>query len=70
MNMYPKFLSHFFIVISVCVFSPMQAQLRIGSANTGLNFREGPGIEFKIMHTIDTSNLLGGAPQRAKKRLC
>ena len=41
----------------------MQAQLRIASANTGLNFRQGPGIEFNIMHTIDTSNLLVVLPR-------
>ena len=64
--MYPRFLSHFFFIISLCIFSPLQAQLRIGSAKTGLNFREGPGIEFKILHTIDTSNLLVVLPRESQ----
>ncbi len=61
--MHTKLLSYLSIVISVSIFSPAQAQLRVGSANTGLNFREGPGIEYKIMHTIDTSHLLVVLPR-------
>ncbi|HQW27114.1 MAG TPA: SH3 domain-containing protein [Saprospiraceae bacterium] len=64
--MYPKVLRNFFIIVFACIFSPLQAQLRIGSANTGLNFREGPGTEFKILHTIDTSNLLVVLPREVK----
>jgi hypothetical protein len=63
MSMYPRFLSHFFIVISVCILSPIQAQLRIASANTGLNFRQGPGVEYNIIQTIGTSNLLVVLPR-------
>lgn len=44
-------------------FLPLQAQLRIGKANTGVNFREGPGINFAILHTIDSSNLLVVLPR-------
>ncbi len=64
--MYPKVLRNFFIIVFACIFSPLQAQLRIGSANTGLNFREGPSTEFKILHTIDTSNLLVVLPREVK----
>lgn len=64
--MYPKILSYFFIIISVCFDSSLLAQLRIGSANTGLNFREGPGTEYNILHTLDTSNLLVVLPREPK----
>ncbi len=65
--MYPRVLRNFFFIVFACIFfSPLQAQLRIGSANTGLNFREGPGTEFKILHTIDTSNLLVVLPREVK----
>ncbi len=53
------------IVIFLIVFThtPLQAQLRIGYANTGVNFREGPGKDFVVRQTIDTSNLLVVLPR-------
>lgn len=53
------------IVIFLIVFThtPLQAQLRIGYANTGVNFREGPGKDFMVRQTIDTSNLLVVLPR-------
>jgi len=53
------------IVIFLIVFinTPLQAQLRIGYANTGVNFREGPGKEYTVRQTIDTSNLLVVLPR-------
>lgn len=66
MNMYIRLLKLFVFTVSVLVLHPVNAQLRIGSANTGLNFREGPGTEFKILHTIDTSNLLVVLPREVK----
>ena len=43
-----------FIVNSVNLF----AQLKLGNAKTEINFREGPGINFKVVYTINKSNLL------------
>jgi uncharacterized protein YgiM (DUF1202 family) len=34
------------------------AQLKLGSAKSQINFREGPGLNFKVASTIDNSNLL------------
>jgi hypothetical protein len=55
----------FLFSIIVLISSPVEAQLRIGSANTRLNFREGPGTQFNIIHTLDTSNLLVVLPRAA-----
>lgn len=49
----------FFIVVTwIFMSSSVLAQLRIGSANSEINFRQGPGPNFKVMHKIDASNLL------------
>jgi uncharacterized protein YgiM (DUF1202 family) len=34
------------------------AQLKLGSAKSQINFREGPGLNYKVASTIDNSNLL------------
>jgi uncharacterized protein YgiM (DUF1202 family) len=48
-----------FLYIILTAFSfNIYGQLRIGSARSEINFREGPGINYKIVYKIDTSNLL------------
>jgi hypothetical protein len=49
-----------YIVIALCLFynAPVNAQLRMGNVNGEINFREGPGNNFKVLHTINKSNLL------------
>lgn len=42
------------------------AQLRLGSASSEINFRVGPGLQYKVSHTIDKSNLLVILPREAK----
>ena len=34
------------------------AQLKLGSAKSEINFREGPGVNYKVAYRIDNSNLL------------
>jgi uncharacterized protein YgiM (DUF1202 family) len=42
------------------------AQLKLGSAKSQINFREGPGLNFKVAATIDKSNLLVILPREPK----
>jgi uncharacterized protein YgiM (DUF1202 family) len=42
------------------------AQLKLGSAKSQVNFREGPGINYKIVSTIDNSNLLVILPRESR----
>lgn len=44
------------------------AQLKLGSAKSQINFREGPGINYKIVSTIDNSNLLVILPREPKNK--
>ncbi len=48
------------IIISIgfCLVVPVHAQLRLGTVNGEINFRQGPGSNFKVLHTIDNSSLL------------
>ena len=63
MNMQLKRLSLLVFMLGLLINAPGYAQLRIGYANTGVNFREGPGKEFMVKQTIDTSNLLVVLPR-------
>jgi uncharacterized protein YgiM (DUF1202 family) len=36
----------------------VKAQLKLGTAKSEINFREGPGMNYKVASTIDNSNLL------------
>lgn len=44
----------------------LSAQLMLGSAKSEINFREGPGLQFKVAFTINHSNLLVILPREAK----
>ena len=66
LNIHPlRFALLVFALVILC-YTPVDAQLRIGYANTGVNFREGPGKEYTVMQTIDTSNLLVILPREAQ----
>jgi uncharacterized protein YgiM (DUF1202 family) len=56
----------FLIFILSTVSSSVLAQLKLGTAKSQINFREGPGINYKIVHTIDNSNLLVILPREPK----
>lgn len=42
------------------------AQLKLGAAKSEINFREGPGLQFKVAYTINHSNLLVVLPRESK----
>ncbi len=63
MNMYLMRITFLVFMLGIFINVPVNAQLRIGYANTGVNFREGPGKEFMVKQTIDTSNLLVVLPR-------
>ncbi len=42
------------------------AQLKLGSAKSEINFREGPGLNFKVAYTLNNSNLLVILPRESK----
>ena len=46
------------VALSTFVCSPLHAQLRLGTANSEINFRQGPGANFKVLQTVNSSNLL------------
>ncbi|MFN8255920.1 MAG: hypothetical protein U0W24_09550 [Bacteroidales bacterium] len=54
------------LIILLSYFPPLAAQLRIASASSEVNFREGPGLNFKIMQTVNHSNLLVILPREAQ----
>jgi hypothetical protein len=57
-----------FIIISIglCLVVPVHAQLRLGTVYSEINFRQGPGINFKVLHTIDSSTLLVILPRETQ----
>jgi uncharacterized protein YgiM (DUF1202 family) len=48
----------FLIFLLFVQVSVVNAQLKLGSAKAEINFREGPGLNYKVVSTIDSSNLL------------
>ncbi len=44
----------------------LSAQLMLGSARSEINFREGPGLNYKVVFTINHSNLLVILPREVK----
>lgn len=44
----------------------VKAQLKLGTAKSEINFREGPGLNYKVVSTIDNSNLLVILPREAQ----
>lgn len=51
-------LNLFLLMMGVFVGTSALAQLKIGTASSEINFRQGPGPNFKALHKIDASNLL------------
>jgi hypothetical protein len=57
--------SFFFILLLISGF-PLYGQLKLGGSQSEINFREGPGLNSKVLSTISNSNLLvilPGEPQ-------
>ena len=52
----PQFLV---VLILLLVFgTPVSAQLKLGGSRSEINFREGPGINSKVLYSVSSSNLL------------
>jgi hypothetical protein len=52
------FLSSVIILVTLVTSFPLNGQLRLGNVNGEINFREGPGSNFRVLHTVNKSNLL------------
>jgi uncharacterized protein YgiM (DUF1202 family) len=48
----------FLLTVIIVTSGNLSAQLKLGSAKSQINFREGPGLNYKVASTIDNSNLL------------
>jgi len=55
-----------FLILVVIFIDPLQGQLRLGGSKSEINFREGPGLNFKVLATISSSNLLVILPGESK----
>jgi len=58
----------FLLLLMIAVSFNAFAQLKLGSAKSQINFREGPGVNYKIVSTIDNSNLLVILPREPKNK--
>ena len=47
----------FLLLLFVYVF-PLYGQLKLGGSQSEINFREGPGLNSKVLSTVSSSNLL------------
>jgi len=55
-----------FLLILMIAALNVCAQLKLGSAKSQINFREGPGVNYKVVSTINSSNLLVILPREPK----
>jgi hypothetical protein len=55
------------LIITVTAIN-VSAQLKLGSAKSQINFREGPGVNYKVVSTINSSNLLVILPREPKNK--
>jgi len=61
-----KYLSGIVLTLGLFLYAPLNAQLRLGNVKGEINFREGPGTNFKVLHTINNSNLLVILPRESQ----
>jgi uncharacterized protein YgiM (DUF1202 family) len=52
--------------ISLLPDNAAHAQLRVGKSDGEINFRQGPGFSFKVLQTINASNLLVILPRETE----
>jgi len=57
---------YFFILLFFFYCTHLSAQLKIGNVHSEINFREGPGVNYKISHKVNSSNLLIILPRKAQ----
>jgi hypothetical protein len=53
------------LILVVNIF-PVYCQLKIGGSQSEINFREGPGLDSKVISTVGSSNLLVILPGESK----
>lgn len=56
----------FLLILMTATALNVCAQLKLGSAKSQINFREGPGVNYKVVSTINSSNLLVILPREPK----
>jgi hypothetical protein len=56
----------FLFILMITISFDLFAQLKLGSARSEINFREGPGLSYKVVSTINNSNLLVILPRESK----
>jgi uncharacterized protein YgiM (DUF1202 family) len=56
----------FLFILMIIISSGVFAQLKLGSAKSEINLREGPGLSFKVAYTVSSSNLLVVLPRAPK----
>jgi uncharacterized protein YgiM (DUF1202 family) len=58
----------FLLFLMTFAFFNAFAQLKLGTAKSQINFREGPGVNYKVASTINNSNLLVILPREPKNK--
>jgi len=56
----------FLLILMTATSFNVIAQLKMGSAKSEINFREGPGLNYKVVYAINKSNLLVVLPRESK----
>jgi uncharacterized protein YgiM (DUF1202 family) len=56
----------FLFILMTAASSDIFAQLKLGSAKSEINLREGPGLNYKVTYTVGSSNLLVVLPREPK----
>jgi uncharacterized protein YgiM (DUF1202 family) len=52
----PQF--HVFLLLLLVFGIPVSGQLKLGGSRSEINFREGPGVNSKVLYSVSSSNLL------------
>ena len=56
----------FLLILMTAASFSLFAQLKLGSAKSQINFREGPGVKYNVTSTINSSNLLVILPREPR----
>jgi uncharacterized protein YgiM (DUF1202 family) len=56
----------FVFILMIVTSAGVFAQLKLGSAKSEINLREGPGLNYKVSYTVSSSNLLVVLPREPK----
>jgi len=58
----------FLLILLAATTYDVFAQLKLGTVRSQINFREGPGVNYKVASTINSSNLLVILPREPKNK--